>query len=317
MPACPGIGPQSSSKSGVLRLAAASDGEPLPPARVDPDRPLGQIPAHATVPDQDSFSTGIPNVARIYDALLGGKDNFAADREAAGRLVRAVPGAAAAARENRAFLGRVVRFLAEEAGVRQFLDIGAGLPTARAVHEIVHGLVPVPRVVYADRDPVVVRHAQALANGASGVAVIRADLGQPRDLLAQAAMRDRLDLTRPVAVLLVAVLHFVSDEEDPWAVVNSYKDQIAPGSYLVVSHVTADHISASAAQLARDVYVGASAPGVPRRREQIARFFGGLEMVSPGLVSVSGWRPGHIGPPPGPALFYAGVGCKRSPGRPR
>jgi hypothetical protein len=266
---------------------------------------------------QPDLNPTVPNVARVYDCLMGGKDNFAADRQAAARLLEAVPGAAVAARENRAFLGRAVRFLAEEAGVRQFIDIGAGLPAARAVHEIVAGCVPPPRVVYVDNDPVVVRHAEVLAGGVLGVATVRADLRQPWDLFAQPAIRTLINLAEPVAVLLVAVLHFVEDHEDPWALVNCYKDMMAPGSYLVISHVTADHLSPDAARQARAVYDSATAPGVPRTREQVASFFAGLDIVAPGLASVSAWRPVLIGPAPGPAVFYAGIGRKSSPGRPR
>jgi hypothetical protein len=269
------------------------------------------------LPGPAGLDVTIPNVARVYDRLLGGKDNFAADRQAAARLLEAVPGAAVAARENRAFLGRAVRFLAEEAGVRQFLDIGAGLPAARAVHEIVVGCVPPPRVVYVDSDSMVVRHAEALAGGVLGVDVIRADLREPWDLFARPAVRALINLAEPVAILLVGVLHFVEDREDPWAVVNCYKDMMAPGSFLVISHVTADHLSPGAARQAQAVYDGASAPGVPRTREQVAGFFAGLDLVAPGMVNVSAWRPGHIGPPPGPALFYAGIGRKSEPGRPR
>jgi S-adenosyl methyltransferase len=259
-----------------------------------------------------------PNVARIYDALLGGKDNFAVDRQAAAKLLEAVPGAAVAARENRAFLCRAVRFLAGEAGITQFLDIGTGLPTAGNVHEIARACSPgLVRVVYADYDPVVVRHAEALLADSLSVGVVRADLRRPLDLLARHGVRAMIDLARPVAVLLVAVLHFLEDSEDPWSVVGDLKDQVAPGSYLVISHVTADHIPPGAAQRARDAYCGASAPGVPRTREQIARFFGGLQMVAPGLVNVSAWRPAGSGPAPDPALFYAGIGRKTCPGRPR
>jgi S-adenosyl methyltransferase len=266
---------------------------------------------------QRDFDPTVPKVARVYDVLLGGKDNFAADRQAAARLLEAVPGAAVAARENRAFLGRAVRFLAEEAGVRQFLDIGAGLPTASSVHEIVHGCVPPPRVVYADNDPVVIRHAEALTGGVLGADAILADLRRPRDLLSYVTWRNLIDLAQPVAVLLVGVLHFIGDNADPWAIVNWLKDQVAPGSYLVISHVSADHISAAAAEQAQAAYAGASAPGVARTREQVAGFFAGLEMVAPGLVDVSGWRSAHLGPPPGPAVVYAGVGRKSGPGRPR
>jgi hypothetical protein len=281
-----------------------------------PSEPGGMHAITAPAPRLD-FNPNAPNVARIYDWLLGGKDNFAADRQAGEELLQAVPSAAVAARENRAFLGRAVRFLAEEAGIRQFLDIGAGLPSARAVHEIVRGCEPMARVVYADHDPVVIRHADALIGGALNVAAIQADLRQPRALLAQANTCHLIDLAEPIAILLVAVLHFLDDSADPWAIVSFLKDQIAPGSYVVISHVTDDHVSADAAQQARQAYQSASAPGVPRTWGHIARFFGGLELVSPGLVNVSRWRPDHLGPPPGPALFYAGVGRKTPPGRPR
>jgi S-adenosyl methyltransferase len=287
------------------------------PVSADPGRSLDCDSAPVAVPDPGSFSVDVPNVARVYNCLLGGKDNFAADREAAARLLDAVPGAAIAARENRAFLGRAVRFLAEEAGVRQFLDIGAGLPAARSVHEIVRGAVPMPQVVYVDCDPVVIRHAEAMLGGVPGVAVVRGDLRQPRELLSYLTWRRLIDLAQPVAVLLVAVLHFLDDDDDPWAIVDFFKDQVAPGSFLVISHVTADHLSPDAARRAREAYVGASAPGVARTREQVARFLGGLDVVSPGLVNVSEWRPGHLGPACGPAVFYAGVGGKSSGGRPR
>jgi S-adenosyl methyltransferase len=228
-----------------------------------------------------------------------------------------VPSAALAARENRAFLSRAARFLADEAGIRQFLDIGAGLPSARAVHQIVHGCVPIARVVYVDHDPVVIRHADALIGGALNVAAIQADLRQPRALLAQATMNHLIDLAEPIAILLVAVLHFLKDSEDPWAIVSFLKDQIAPGSYVVISHVTDDHIPPDAAQQARRAYQGASSPGVPRTWGHIARFFSGLELVTPGLTTMSRWQPDHLGSPPGPGLFYAGVGRKTAPGRPR
>jgi S-adenosyl methyltransferase len=264
------------------------------------------------------FDPTIPNVARIYNYLLGGKDNFAADRQAAAGLLEAVPGAAAAARQNRAFLGRAVRFLAEEAGICQFLDIGTGLPTAGSVHQIAQARNPRQvRVVYADYDPVVVRHAEAILGGSLTTAVVRADLRQPWDLVAQPAVRGMINFAQPVAILLVAVLHFVEDHEDPWAVVNCYKDMMAPGSFLVISHVTADDLSPGAARKAQAVYDGASAPGVARTRQQVAGFLAGLDLVAPGLVNVSAWRPGRIGAPPGPALFYAGIGRKSSPGRPR
>jgi S-adenosyl methyltransferase len=260
----------------------------------------------------------VPNVARVYDVLLGGKDNFLADRHAAEQLLAAVPTAAVAARENRAFLARAVRFLAREAGICQFLDVGTGLPTGGSVHEIAQAEDPRRvRVVYADCDSVVVRHAEALVGDSLTVAVTNADLRQPRWLLTNPTVQSLINLAEPVAVLLVAVLHFLEDREDPWSTVNCIKDLVAPGSYIVISHVTDDHISTEAARRARQIYQGASAPGVARTYGQIARFFGGLEMVSPGLAKVSDWRPDHIGPSSRPTLFYAGVGQKVGVGRPR
>jgi hypothetical protein len=281
-------------------------------------RPESGRPAFSGSLVEPYLNVKVPNVARVYDVLLGGKDNFAADRHAAAKLLEAVPSAAVAARENRAFLGRAVRFLAEEAGICQFLDLGTGLPTAGSVHEIAQAEDPRQvRVVYADYDPVVVRHADALLGGSLTATVVRADLREPWDLLARPSVRSLINLAQPVAILLVAALHFVEDHEDPRAIVNCYKDMMAPGSYLVISHVTADHLSRDAVRHAQAVYAGASAPGVPRAQEQIAGFFAGLEMVPPGLVNVSEWRPAHIGPPPGPAVFYAGIGAKTRPGRPR
>jgi S-adenosyl methyltransferase len=263
---------------------------------------------------RQGFDTGIPNVARIYDYLLDGKDNYAIDREAAARLLAAVPDAAVAARDNREFLGHAVRFLAGEAGIRQFLDIGTGMPTRGNVHEIAHAADPAARVVYIDNDPVVTAHANALLvdvptlADASTVAAVNADLRCPRDLLTSPAVRTLIDFNEPVAVLLVAVLHFVDDSEDPWAVVECIKEHIAPGSYLVVSHVTDDELSHDARHYARQAYEGASALGVARAWEDIARFFDGLVMVEPGLVNAAAWHSNHLARVPRRALFYAGIG---------
>ena len=250
-----------------------------------------------------TFDPNVPNVARIYDFLLGGKDNYAADRDAAQRLLDAVPGAAAAARDNRRFLGRAVWFLAREAGIRQFLDIGTGLPTRGNVHEIAHAANPGARVVYADNDPVVVTHARALLADSLTVAAVHGDLRDPDRLFALPDVRAFIDWDEPVAVLMVAVLHFLEDRENPWAAVDAFKAQMAPGSYLVLSHVTSDDTPADVIRQAAEVYQNASAPGMARTREQIARFFDGLDMVSPGLET----RPSGAGLalkeiPPGPVL---------------
>lgn len=263
------------------------------------------------------LDVSVPNVARIYDHLLGGKDNFAADREAARQLLAAVPDAARAARANRAFLARAVRYLAEEAGIRQFLDIGTGLPTRGNVHEVAHDTDPLAHVVYCDNDPIVMVHANALLANTVTVMAVHADLRYPRHLFSLPVVRTLIDLAEPVAVLLVAVLHFIEDSEDPWALVDQIKRRLAPGSFMVISHVSADEISAAARQQAADVYQKASAPGVARSEADIARFFDGLDLVPPGLVNVSAWRPPHLPLSPRPALFYAGIGRKSAPLRQR
>jgi SAM-dependent methyltransferase len=264
------------------------------------------------VPPQ-GLDVTVPNVARIYDHLLGGKDNFEADREAARQLLVAVPGAARAACANRTFLARAVQVLAREAAIRQFLDIGTGLPTRGNVHEIAQIANPQARVLYADIDPMVVVHASALLANSLTVAATQADLRQPEHLFTMPVTRALLDISQPLAVLLVAVLHFLPDNENPWALVEEIKRKLAPGSYVVISHVTADEIPAGVARQAAEVYRHASAPGVARSRDDIARFFSGLDMVPPGLVDAATWRTPHLVGQPRPALFYAGIGRKPMP----
>lgn len=262
-----------------------------------------------------AFDPNVPNVARIYDFLLQGKDNYAADREAARELLAAVPGAARAARDNRRFLGRAVWFLAREAGIGQFLDIGPGLPTQGNVHQIAHTAGSLSRVVYADNDPVVVAHANALLADSSKVAAVHADVRDPGHLLSRPAVQALIDFSQPVAVLMVAVLHFVQDSEDPWSIVSNYTSMMAPGSYLVVSHVTGDGTPAEAIRQAAEIYQHASAPGTARPRTQVARFFHGLDMVAPGLADPAYWRCPPPPGKPGPVVFYAGIGRKPAPPR--
>ena len=257
-----------------------------------------------------SFNPAVPNVARIYDFLLGGKDNYAADRDAAQRLLDAVPGAAAAARDNRRFLGRAVWFLAREAGIRQFLDIGTGLPTRGNVHEIAHAAKPGARVVYADNDPIVVTHARALLADSLTVAAVQGDLRDPGHLFSLPDVAAFIDWDEPVAVLMVAVLHFLEDCQNPWRAVDAFKAQMAPGSYLVLSHVTGDDTPAEVIRQAAEIYQHASAPGMARSRAQIARFFDGLDMVSPGLVDPAAWRRPRLEGKSRPVLFYAGAARK-------
>jgi SAM-dependent methyltransferase len=263
------------------------------------------------------------NVARVYDCLLGGKDNYAADRAAARRLAAAVPGVARSARANRAFLGRAVRYLAAQ-GITQYLDIGSGLPTRGNVHQAAHEVAPDARVVYADIDPVVVAHARALLADSAAVpspkvTAVEADLRYPRNLLTSREIRDHLDLDQPVGLLLVAVLHFLTDANRPHDIIRCLAGRLAPGSYIVISHGTADHITPDAARAAAAVYDHASAPGVARTRKEIGRFFDGLDLVPPGITDAATWRPapaavpGPIGPPGRPVVFYAGIGRVPSP----
>src|SRR6266545_4840409 len=240
----------------------------------------GPVTGHDQASPPAGIDTSTPNPARIYDALLGGKDNFPADRDAAHAILNVAPQARRGARENRAFLQRAVRYLAADAGIRLFLDIGTGLPTQGNVHQIAQAVSPDVRVAYVDNDPVVHVHANALL----------------------------ADNTTTVAVLPVAVLHFLRDEEDPAGIVARLRDAMAPGSFLVLSHPTADFHPEAAAKVAA-VYEQASAPLVPRSGSQVERFFGGFELLEPGLVQPPAWRP-EGGSPSSPSAggFYSGVG---------
>jgi hypothetical protein len=184
-----------------------------------------------------------PHAARMYDYYLGGKNHFAADRKLADKVLASMPAARTAARENRAFMGRAVRFLAEEAGIRQFLDIGTGLPATGSVHEIAQAVAPAARVVYVDNDPLVLAHARALLSSSpeGKTAYVHADLRDPAAILANRAVRAVLDFDQPVAVMLVAVLHFILDEDQPARIVATLLDSLPPGSYLVASHGTTEH----------------------------------------------------------------------------
>jgi O-methyltransferase involved in polyketide biosynthesis len=259
------------------------------------------------VPAPPAFDTMVPNVARIYDFMLGGKDNFAADRAAAEKLAKQVPHCALAARQNRDFLGRVVRALAE-AGIRQFLDIGSGLPTQSNVHEIAQAAAPGARVVYVDYDRVVVTHARVLLeNGSQGVMVVEGDLRDPEKFLGEA--QGLLDFSEPVAVLLLAVLHFLTDDDQPHAVVHRLAEAVVPGSVVAISHVTGEGTAPDKDQAAREVYRGASAPAVPRSRQDITRFFDGLQLVDPGVTDINRW-PTKAPGPAAPLTFYGGAAIK-------
>jgi hypothetical protein len=251
-----------------------------------------------------------PHTARMYDYYLGGKNHFAADRELAEKMLAVVPSARTAARENRAFLGRAVRFLAKEAGIRQFLDIGTGLPTANNVHEVAQAVEPSSRVVYVDNDPLVLAHARALLNSApeGRTAYIHADLRDPSAIIGDPVVRDVLDFTRPVALMLVSILHFIPDEDKPAELIATLMGALPPGSYLVASHVTHEHDPAFAAGQATYKASGVSAQA--RDSADFARLaFSGLQLTPPGVVLTSEWRPSSLGPRPTPAEvgMYGGV----------
>jgi hypothetical protein len=243
-----------------------------------------------------------PHPARRYDYWLGGKDNFQADREAAEAIAAVFPHIRTAARENRAFMQRAVRFLAAEAGIRQFLDIGTGLPTANNVHDVAQGIAPESRIVYVDNDPLVLTHARALLTSSpeGATAYIDADVRNPEKILLDSAVLDTLDMSQPVALLLVAILHFIEDDDDPYAIVRQLVGALPAGSYLVLSHATFDPLDAETIAAMNAVNEGIKPRFCPRTRSEFSRFFDGLDLLEPGIVSVSDWRPGS-GPRPTPA----------------
>jgi hypothetical protein len=254
------------------------------------------------------INVAVASTARIYDFWLGGKDNFAADRAAALAVTEVAPEARLMAVENRKFLRRAVRYLAAEAGITQFLDIGTGLPTRGNVHQVAQEANPAAGVVYVDNDPMVIAHSRALKTG-ENTAVIEADVRLPQDILDHRETRKLIDFSQPLAVLLVAVLHFIGDDDNPAGIVAAIRDAMAPGSYLVVSHVTSDirrDVSAQAAVHYKKVTPNATL----RSREEILRFFAGLDLIEPGLVQVPYWHPEEEVPDAGKVWFLGGVGCK-------
>jgi hypothetical protein len=236
------------------------------------------------------LDTTVAHSARVYDYWLGGKDNFAADREVAERVLAVAPGLRMRVRENRAFLARVVHFLATEVGIHQFLDIGTGIPSANNTHEVAQADAPAARVVYVDNDPIVLVHARALLTGnpKGATAYLQADLREPEKILA--AARRILDFDQPVAVMLLGILHLIQDNEDPRGIVAQIMAAVPSGSYLAISH-PAIEIHPSQQEAQRRYNERASTPQNLRRHDEVARFFEGLEMVEPGLVQVHQWRP--------------------------
>jgi hypothetical protein len=259
------------------------------------------------------IDTSVPHSARVYDYWLGGKDNFAADRALGDAMVAAIPTLKTMARANRAFLGRAVRYLAAEAGVRQFLDIGPGIPAAGSTHEVAQEVAPDSRVLYVDHDPLVLAHARALMTSSpSGqTEFIMADLREPEKILADPALPRTLDLSQPVGLMLVAILMFFHDSDDPQGMVKTLLDALPSGSYVVISHPTGD-FNPEAIQGAVDAAAAAGITLVPRSRPEVEAFFTGLDLVEPGVVPLLAWHPDEsmAGEDVESAWYYVGIGRK-------
>jgi SAM-dependent methyltransferase len=258
-----------------------------------------------------SVDPATPSVARMYDYYLGGKDNYAADREAARRVLGAAPDVPLAALENREFLRRVVPFLVRERGIGQFIDIGPGLPTQGNVHQLARQHDPTAQVVYVDNDATVLAHGKALLHAVPGVAIIPGDLREPDSILSAAERAGLIDFSLPVALFMTLVLHFVPAADDPYGAVATLKNVLCPGSFLVLSHVTGDDRDPGTLTEVDDAYSGASAPVITRTRDQVADFFDGFGLVEPGIVFLSQWRPtGEYFAQGGTKWAYCGVGKK-------
>lgn len=280
--------------------------EPL----VRPDSLEGQ-------PNEGWFDTSRPHSARVYNVWLGGKDGFAADREAAEQVAQRAPWVVEGARSNRAFLRRAIAYLARK-GICQYLDIGAGLPTSGNVHEIAGRFRPGSRVVYVDNDSTVLAHARALLACDENTIAVHGDAREPHGILADPAVRAHLDFTEPVAVLFVAVLHFLRDEDDPPGAVAAFRDVMVPGSQVVISHVAdlpdghQPEGRAAATREAVSVYADLTTSFTLRTREEVAGLFAGFQLVDPGLVGAHEWRPRRGRPGP-PVPVLAGIGALPDP----
>jgi hypothetical protein len=262
-------------------------------------------------PTSSGLRPEIAHPARMYDYFLGGKTNFPADREAAEKVIAAFPPMRAAAVANRAWLARAVRFAIAE-GQRQFLDVGTGIPTMGNTNEVAHAVAPDARVVYVDNDPIVLSHARALLAGmepGGRTSVLHGDLRAPEGILERAG--EVLDLGRPVTLMLVAILHFLADSDQPHRIVRELVSALPAGSLLLLSHATGDFTTPEVISGSSAVYENATAPFVARSREEVLRFFDGTELVEPGLVQLPMWRPDGPLPPEAAAISsYAGVGRK-------
>ncbi|MFD6173578.1 SAM-dependent methyltransferase [Streptomyces coeruleorubidus] len=258
-----------------------------------------------------SIDISVPSVSRMYDYYLGGSHNFEVDREAARRAMEFMPGLPKIMQANRAFMRRAVRYAADQ-GISQFLDIGSGIPTFGNVHEVAQAARPGARVVYVDHDPVAVAHSQAVLQGNDDADIVAADLRKPQEILRSPEVERLIDLNQPVALLLVAILHFVEDEDDPYGAVAELREALAPGSLLVLTHASYEGVPLPPERAggAVNVYQDIRSPLIMRSREEIARFFKGYDMVEPGLVAMPRWRPDTAPEDEDPYAFsgFAGVG---------
>jgi SAM-dependent methyltransferase len=259
------------------------------------------------------INTNVPQSARVYDYWLGGKDHFPADRALGDAIAAALPTIRTQVRAQRAFLGRAVRYLTRDAGVRQFLDIGTGIPSAGNVHDVAQEIAPESRVLYVDNDPIVLAHARALMSGTpqGSVAFIQADLREPEAILGDPAVAGTLDLAEPVGLVLIGVMHHLRDDDDPRRIVATLVDALAPGSYLVLSQSTPDFDPDAMGALAAASEQG-GIPNVPRSLADTEPFFAGLELVEPGLVPMATWHP-DPGEGLDPRSVYAYGGVARKP----
>ncbi|MFJ9582570.1 SAM-dependent methyltransferase [Streptomyces acidicola] len=258
-----------------------------------------------------SIDITVPSVARVHDYYLGGSHNFEVDRQAARNAMEFMPGLPKIMQANRAFMRRAVRYAVGE-DITQFLDVGSGIPTFGNVHEVARAAHPGARVVYVDHDPVAVAHGQAVLEGDKDADVVAADLRNPRDILESPQVGRLIDLNRPVALLLVAILHFVEDADDPYGAVAELRDALAPGSLLVLSHAAFEGVPLPPEQAGGvvDVYKDIRSPLIMRSRDEVVRFFEGYDMVEPGLVPMANWRPDTAPEDEDPYSFsgFAGVG---------
>ena len=260
---------------------------------------------------EPDFDTTVAHPARVWDFLLGGKDNFAADRTAGERVLQIMPEMGLVARGGREFLARAVHYLAAEAGIRQFLDIGTGLPTADNTHEVAQRAAPESRIVYVDNDPIVLTHARALltSDPRGETAYISADIQDTDTILREAA--HTLDFTQPVAVMLLAILHFIPDSDDPHGIVARLMQAVPSGSYLVISHASSDIMAQTVAASAETYNEHSAVSIIPRTEAQMAGFFTGLELVPPGITPLGRWRTGQVNVGELPLLpTYTAVGRK-------